>query len=777
MNLFRFKRHWRLLAVILLGLTPLLWFEPDYLIARGDYYPGRWFNSLNTFHLDTFLWEQANLGISSVGPSFIIIEAIWYLFQSLHISVNVIQIMFQTSYFLGAGIAMYFFASTVYKEQKNAAFIAGIFYMFNVLMLRTRFSEGHSWVLLFSPLWLAFYIRIVEKLENNQNIAKYAVCFIITSTVGLSYSATNLTMVPLSIMSLLLVFLYYILFKPGMRLKLIKNFVVLTCIALLVNIWWIIPNLLYFFSSVMSAGIAIDVASWGWMHARASFLNLFWLNGAMGWVPEYFPYINAYSNPALILLSFIPMIIAFGSLLFKNNIYKRFNCYLWVVILSMMFLQKGLHPPLENINLFIYEHIPGFFAYRGPSDKFGMIVVIFLALLVGFSASSILEAIQRSKVKYKYFISIAFTIVIIAVFLISAFPLFTLKETLAYTEPPSAMIYSSYVNIPDYWYEASDWINGQEGDFRVLLTPKENLYGPYKWKYYGIRAFSTKLITKPTLQNQFDYQKNQASELISQLYAMIANNNATEFQRLLALMNVRYILQDNSVEQYVGASIIIPPVVMKTFFDNQTNIHLVKRFGELDIYEVDNTISSSHIYATSKVILIDGNISEMVQAIASDDFIPVESVLLLSQQINASQWQFIQEYAVNQSDDYAPELVLQKLNPVKYQINITNATAPFFLVFSESYQPQWKAYVNPQDGNTNWFQAFFRRSVSGDMHFLVNGYANAWYIDPKEHGTGENFTITLYFKPQSYFYIGLVISCLTFTGWVGYLLRDWRKRR
>lgn len=71
----------------------------------------------------------------------------------------------------------------------------------------------------------------------------------------------------------------------------------------------------------------------------------------------------------------------------------------------------------------------------------------------------------------------------------------------------------------------------------------------------------------------------------------------------------------------------------------------------------------------------------------------------------------------------------------------------------------------------------FGKHVAEDKHFVVNGYANGWYIDPHELGTGENFTVTLYFKPQSYFYIGLIISGLTFMGCIGYLLWDWRKKR
>jgi hypothetical protein len=73
----------------------------------------------------------------------------------------------------------------------------------------------------------------------------------------------------------------------------------------------------------------------------------------------------------------------------------------------------------------------------------------------------------------------------------------------------------------------------------------------------------------------------------------------------------------------------------------------------------------------------------------------------------------------------------------------------------------------------------FKKPVSENRHFLVNGYANAWYIYPTKvdkDGDGE-FAVTLYFKPQSYFYMGLIISGLTFFFCVGYLIWDWRRKK
>jgi ABC-type uncharacterized transport system fused permease/ATPase subunit len=73
---------------------------------------------------------------------------------------------------------------------------------------------------------------------------------------------------------------------------------------------------------------------------------------------------------------------------------------------------------------------------------------------------------------------------------------------------------------------------------------------------------------------------------------------------------------------------------------------------------------------------------------------------------------------------------------------------------------------------------------------MVNDYANQWTIDPnyikqnfdksyyKENPDGSiDVELTLYFKPQSYFYLGLIISGTTLLGCFTYLGYDLVKRR
>jgi len=111
-------------------------------------------------------------------------------------------------------------------------------------------------------------------------------------------------------------------------------------------------------------------------------------------------------------------------------------------------------------------------------------------------------------------------------------------------------------------------------------------------------------------------------------------------------------------------------------------------------------------------------------------------------------------------------LSYKKINPVKYLVNISSSS-PFLLIFSESFNKNWKVYK----GDINWIKALFTKSLSDD-HFLINGYANAWYI--KE--TGE-YTLTIYYFPQSIFYIGVLLSTITYISCAAIVLYNNRNNR
>jgi hypothetical protein len=91
-------------------------------------------------------------------------------------------------------------------------------------------------------------------------------------------------------------------------------------------------------------------------------------------------------------------------------------------------------------------------------------------------------------------------------------------------------------------------------------------------------------------------------------------------------------------------------------------------------------------------------------------------------------------------DDSLKKISVKKENPTYYKATI-NTEKPFFLVFSESYDEKWEAFVNEKE------------KVPDEYHFVANSFANAWFVNK----TG-NFTITLEYTPQRLWNLGSKIS-------------------
>lgn len=88
-----------------------------------------------------------------------------------------------------------------------------------------------------------------------------------------------------------------------------------------------------------------------------------------------------------------------------------------------------------------------------------------------------------------------------------------------------------------------------------------------------------------------------------------------------------------------------------------------------------------------------------------------------------------------------PNITYEMINPCKYVVRV-DGNGPFTLIFSESYHPLWKAYV---DGVEN-------------SPFITYSIINGYYI--QESG---KFDIILHFTAQDSADLGLKISCITLT--------------
>ena len=120
-------------------------------------------------------------------------------------------------------------------------------------------------------------------------------------------------------------------------------------------------------------------------------------------------------------------------------------------------------------------------------------------------------------------------------------------------------------------------------------------------------------------------------------------------------------------------------------------------------------------------------------------------------------------------------------------MHLTNVTSSVFVNFSESFDPNWKVRVDP----FAWYDAFGANYFLPDaFHSESDATLNSFLIDPryirqnlpasayKVNPDGSlDMDLTPYFKPQSYFYAGAIVSGATLLACLGYLGWDLTRRR
>jgi hypothetical protein len=118
-----------------------------------------------------------------------------------------------------------------------------------------------------------------------------------------------------------------------------------------------------------------------------------------------------------------------------------------------------------------------------------------------------------------------------------------------------------------------------------------------------------------------------------------------------------------------------------------------------------------------------------------------------------------------------PSLSFDQLSSTEYLVNVHNATSPFFLNFLESYNPNWKLSLVSSNTsfsaasgfiNSGVFSAISGKSVSSQTHYLLNGFANTWYVNPsnmtkeglvKSENGSYNFVLLISYLPEAYFVV------------------------
>ncbi len=299
-----------MIIIFVLGLIPLFWFKSGYFFANGDDFP-LFLNTHQTLTNGVYLWSPNYLGYATPMPAYLLFQYTGAFLSYLGLSVGAVQTALEVFLFLVAGFSMFYLTTKIYPASRISPFIASLFYMFNFFFLINMRNMGFMWTYAFLPLVLTLFFKIMNAAYqgDKKNTDKNVIYFALASVMAFSFASINPANIAIFLIGLSLM-VFYFLYKFKSQLKpFLFSLTKIVVLTLLINLWWLIPVLNTFIFSGQSLNSQVSIDAWSWTHARASFLNLFWLNGSWNWSPNYYPYASDYSNSIFTILVFLPFFL------------------------------------------------------------------------------------------------------------------------------------------------------------------------------------------------------------------------------------------------------------------------------------------------------------------------------------------------------------------------------------------------------------------------------------------------------------------------------------
>lgn len=147
-----------------------------------------------------------------------------------------------------------------------------------------------------------------------------------------------------------------------------------------------------------------------------------------------------------------------------------------------------------------------------------------------------------------------------------------------------------------------------------------------------------------------------------------------------------------------------------------------------------------------------------------------------------------------------PNITFKKINPTKYEIYVSNAETPFTIVFNETFSRFWKLRLVDETHEDKYYdnnfiynslntlvskseffsnlsyRSVFSKEIARDNHYIVNSYANSWYVMPSSVQKKQNYILIAEFSLQKYLisffmFFGLTIIICCFVIVVSMLIK------
>lgn len=734
-----FKRNSELLLIFLLSLTPIWWLRNGEIIIGHD----SGFR-LNYFeHLKNLFYSwNANHNFGSdwaILKGFLIIQAPESFFSFIFNSVWLGEIATFIFWFFIMGLAMYVTIRNFFpeKEYAPARLIGSIFYMYNFFILQGWFIAERAKFSLFAALPLGFLI-IYKALNREYSLLKSTIFFSL-----LSFFLNGGGSPPLY-GSLVLTYAVTFIFLTLTNIKRngfkeiifsVKVFVSIFLGFFLINSYFIFPQIyaaLNSYSGMLSSigGISGILAWEAAINKYASILNLLRLQGIPDWYdnPSHIYAKEFIDNPALIVLSFIPiLLVTIGLSLIKMSALKDKTKIIYLLLIIMicgLVFASGSHPPFGFLYVFLVKHLPGFAIFRSAIYKFGPALWMSLIFLSAIYLNLIINKYVKNKKVYK--IVVLSSVIFI---LLYHFPFFA-SNFFKFSNP-----FTTKVAIPGYIYDANNYLNSDNKDLNILLLPRLDPYykvDSYKWGFWSLEPISKLSLNHSVISND-----TVSPEIINEIYE---TDNRDYLNKLLGRFGINKLILRNDVLYNDKKTDIHTLSKEVNGIIGSSNVSLDKKFGEWEIYNVSSSDNNPYVSVQEKVIDANINKKHLEYLLGNED---KSSVIVFNEPDNYLSRDIIGK--ISNKSYFEPECYLcqdREFNNLKNQIVINDSNilpGSTFYKIKKYRENKLKAKFSTGPGEIDFNLSMANKRISEYKGILRSENLSASQKDKYLKSVGEEY--------------------------------------
>lgn len=517
--------------------------------------------------------------------SFVVpISMVRYLFHLLMLLAGALGVFSLARYLLGSE-----------KEKDVFAFLGALFYLLNFGTVQIFSVPFEPFSIFFAMLpWeLLAFLRYLEKPSKRHLISLFVINILSTPQAYLQ------TLFVVYILILIFLSLGYLLKK--LSLEKFKNVLTSLVVILLVNAFWILPQIYFIKTSlgVVNNSKINQIATQPTYYRNVEKGSIKYLSRFEGFYYDLFDvsgkelfssWKQHFSIQPVYYLSFLPFIIVLLGLVFGKNKYKL-SIFLTFIFLTLVFL--GSTFPINYIHEF-FRNIPLVSqVFRSPFTKFIVPLSLVSSILFCFGLERVFRLFEKRTIPLKDIVSLFFGLLFVGLIVLISFPVFKGNMFLTQMKMP----------IPNSYFKVFEYFNTQDKNKRIALLPDYTYWGWFKtnWGYDG-SGFLWYGVEQSVVSRTFDVWSNESESYFWEIKDAIESQDVLRFEEVLNKYAIDYLVVDYTLEPVAAQKAGLQYDQIASIVRLSSKIHLEQSFGGISILSFErntpNPISiSTNLYS------------------------------------------------------------------------------------------------------------------------------------------------------------------------------------